>query len=87
MTSPPASQGNSGSSHFDPERVADVLSRERLTKYLHRAGGDARRALALYAWNQEVGAALTVTLAEGEVCLRNQIARALADAFGPAWHR
>ena len=65
----------------------DAISRERLSKYLARTGGQVGLALDLYAWNQEVGAALTVTLAQVEVCLRNQVARVLADAYGPAWHR
>lgn len=87
MTRPPESQGAAGPLPFDIGRIADVLSRERLSEYLARTGGDTGRALDLYAWNQEIGAALTVILAELEVCLRNQIARALADASGPGWHR
>jgi len=87
MTRPPESQADSSPPPFDAGRVADVLSRERLAKYLTRTGGDAGHALDLYAWNQEIGAALTVTLSQVEVCLRNQVARALADAYGPAWHR
>lgn len=87
MTCPPEPQDDSDPASFDAGGVADVLSRERLAKYLTRTGGDAGRALDLYAWNQEIGAALTVTLSQVEICLRNQIARALTDAYGPAWHR
>lgn len=87
MTDPREPQGRSDPPAFDADRVADSLSRERLAKYLVRTGGDARRALNLYGWNQEIGAALTVTLSQVEVCLRNQVSRALADAYGPAWHR
>lgn len=87
MTGPPQPQDRPGPPAYDTDRVADALSRERLAKYLARTGGDARRALDLYAWNQEIGAALTVTVCQVEVCLRNQVARALADAYGPAWHR
>ena len=77
---------------FDPERVTDALSRERLSKYLTRTGGDVTRALALYVWNAEIGAALTVVLSQVEVGLRNAISRALTDAYqpspgGPPWHR
>lgn len=81
----PGAQENSVPASFDYEGIADSLSRERLSKYLTRTGGSAERALALYVWNQEIGAALTVTLSQVEVCLRNQVARALADAYGPSW--
>lgn len=87
MISSPESQADSGPSTFDAGRIADVLTRERLAKYLTRTGNDARRALTLYAWNQEIGAALTVTLSQVEVCLRNQVSLALSDAYGAAWHR
>ncbi|USQ74017.1 hypothetical protein NF552_22710 (plasmid) [Roseomonas mucosa] len=72
--------------------MADALSRERLSRYLARTGGDTGRALALYVWNAGVGAALTVTLSQVEVGLRNAISRALTDAYQPSpadppWHR
>ena len=86
MLGPPEPQGGAALP-FDAARVADALSRERLAKYLARTGGDVGRALDLYAWNQEIGAALTVTLAQLEVCLRNQVSHALSDAYGPTWHR
>ena len=72
---------------FDSERVADALTRERLSKYLARSRGDLNQALALYVWNQEVGAALTIILSQVEVCLRNRVAEALAGAFGAGWPR
>jgi hypothetical protein len=87
MTDRPGAQDISGPPPLSPDRIADALSRDRLSKYLIRTGGHVERALHLYAWNQDVGAALTVTLAQVEVCLRNQVARVLADAYGPAWHR
>lgn len=87
MTCSPEPQGPAHPVPTDSNRVADALSRERLTKYLTRTGGDTTRALDLYAWNQEIGAALTVTLSQVEVCLRNHVTRALADAYGLAWHR
>ncbi len=70
---------------FDSGRIADALSRERLSKYLARSSGDLQQALALYVWNQEVGAALTVVVSQVEVCLRNRVAEALAAAFGAGW--
>jgi hypothetical protein len=77
---------------FELERVADALSRERLSKYLKRTGGDVERALALYEWNAELGAALNVVLSQTEICLRNRISNVLTMAFTPPgstipWHR
>lgn len=86
MHQPPERQGDSAPS-YDAERVADALSRDRLSKYLVRTGDDPSRALALYEWNSEVAAALTVVLSVVEIALRNGIHRALTDAFGPTWHR
>jgi hypothetical protein len=68
------------------EAVAATLSPERLTKYMARTGHNVAKALELYIWNQEIGAALTVTLSQFEVCLRNQIAKVLVNAYGEAWH-
>ena len=68
------------------EAVAATLSPGRLTKYMVRTGHDVAKALDLYEWNQEVGAALTVTLSQLEVCLRNHVAKALVAAYGEAWH-
>ncbi|WP_426960404.1 hypothetical protein [Muricoccus radiodurans] len=87
MDQPSQSQDDSAPPPYDPEKVADALSRDRLSKYLARTGGNADRALTLYVWNAEVGAALTVVLSQVEIGLRNAIHRALADAFGPDWHR
>lgn len=87
------SQGGSapegGAALPDPvnlEAVADRLSRARLSKYLTRALGDVGGALDLYVWNQELGEALSTTLSQFEVCLRNSVAAALSDKFGGNWH-
>ena len=81
------SQGLSEGLSPNLDLVVGTLSLERLSKYLARTGGNVSQALELYGWNQEVGASLTVTLAEVEVCLRNRIAGALDDAYGHKWHR
>jgi hypothetical protein len=85
MMLPPKSQENSSPIFFAYDSIADCLSRERLSKYMTRTAGSTERALSLYVWNQEAGAALTVTLSQLEVCLRNQVARALSNAYGPLW--
>jgi hypothetical protein len=81
MMLPPKSQENSSPIFFAYDSIADCLSRERLSKYMTRTAGSTERALSLYVWNQEAGAALTVTLSQLEVCLRNQVARALSNAY------
>ena len=68
------------------DRVIDRLSTERLTKYVHRTRGDKVLALTLYVWNHDVGSMLGFLLQQFEVCLRNSVARALCDRWGPDWH-
>ena len=80
-------QAQSNLDAFNWNAIAQALSEERLSKYLARAVKNTRQALQLYVWNQEVGAALTPTLCSLEVCLRNGIASALADAYGRNWVR
>src|SRR3954468_24302028 len=76
--------------HF-PARVADLaalreaISPARLSTYLRRTHGNARRALDLYAWNIRAGAALYPILQVNEVALRNAVNRALVSQFGPDW--
>ena len=54
---------------------------------LTRTGGHIEDAIQRYAWNQDVGTALTLTLAQVEICLRNQVGRVFANAYGLAWQR
>lgn len=76
---------------IDLTAIATCLTHERLRKYLARTDNDVGKALALYEWNHEVGAVLTTTMQQLEVCLRNKISDALsARSFeikhGPNWH-
>ena len=47
------------------------LSTPRLARYLREAGGDHQRALAVYEWNLQLGAALMRDIAHVEVAVRN----------------
>ena len=73
------------------DTIVARLSRERLRKYLARTEGNVEKALALYEWNHKIGAVLTITMQQLEVCLRNKIsdalsARSVKDSHGPEWH-
>jgi hypothetical protein len=64
------------------------LSPARIGKYEAATGtlGDEDpRALALYAWNAEVSAALLAPLHICEVVIRNAAADALEAVYGPRW--
>jgi hypothetical protein len=65
--------------------LRDALSPARLTTYIRRAHGNTRRALDLYAWNVNAGAALYPILQVNEIALRNAIDRALVAQFGAQW--
>ena len=67
----------------DGQWIDRWIGPERLSRYLHAAGGDRTRALALYEWNAQLGAALQRDLAHFEVALRNAYDRAAANWRGP----
>lgn len=54
--------------------------------YLAGAGGDEERALAVYEWNAQLGAALFRDLAHVEVALRNSYDAALSARWGGPGH-
>lgn len=65
--------------------LVEALSVRRLEPYLAASGYNVERALALYAWNAQVAAALYVPLQSVEVTLRNRVAGALVRLFGRKW--
>lgn len=65
--------------------VANIISQERLTKYLRAAGFDQERALALYGWNIQISEAFFPVLSASEVCLRNIISARLDSLYGHTW--
>lgn len=65
--------------------VANIISQERLTKYLKASGYNTERALALYGWNIQVSEAFFPVLSASEVCLRNIVSARLLLLYGPTW--
>ena len=66
------STGDTPSQSTSPDlnAVADRLSRDRLSKYLIRTDNNVTKALELYSWNNEIGAAINATLQQFEICLQ-----------------
>jgi hypothetical protein len=69
----------------DLAALTEAFSQARLSTYLRRTHGNARRALDLYAWNVRAGAALYPILQMNEIALRNAINRGLVSQFGADW--
>jgi len=65
--------------------VINIISQERLSKYLKEAGYDKQRALDLYGWNIQISEAFYPVLSASEVCLRNTISAQLLALYGPNW--
>lgn len=68
--------------------VRDSISVARIGTYeaaTGASGDDDSRALALYAWNAQVSAALLAPLHICEVVIRNAVADALEAVYGPRW--
>ena len=62
-------------------RIRPYLSAERLAPYQLATGGDPEKALRLYEWNAQVGAAFLEILGHLEIVLRNALDRQLQ-----IWH-
>lgn len=65
MTSEPAPKHN-----VDGAWVEAWLSTPRFERYLHEVGRDRRRALELYEWNLQLGAALMRDIAHVDFAVR-----------------
>ena len=65
--------------------VSNIISQERLTKYLIASGHDTQRALDLYGWNIQISEAFFPVLSASEVCLRNTVSAQLLALYGPTW--
>jgi hypothetical protein len=63
--------------------IEDWLSAERFAPYLTKSGGRRSRALALYEWNAQLGAAFLHDLNHLEIALRNAYDRQLVHATVP----
>lgn len=62
-----------------------MISAPRFATYLQAVENDLPRALALYQWNMEVSAALTMPLHICEVGTRNAVVEAIEIVHGANW--
>ena len=65
--------------------LSRVISAERFSTYMTAAGHDEERALRLYLWNIALAEAFHGPIQAVEVSLRNCVAQALTEEFGPQW--
>lgn len=65
--------------------IEEIISLERLGKYLNAAGHDTQKAVELYAWNIELSQAFFPLLSAVEVSLRNIISNRLCEVFEDEW--
>lgn len=65
--------------------LVDIISQDRLGRYLTEAGHNVDRALALYGWNIQLSEAFFPVLSAAEVCLRNTVAARLGALYGATW--
>lgn len=68
--------------------IKAALSTQRISTYEAATGATAAddpRAIALYAWNAQVSAAMLAPLHICEVVVRNAVADELESVYGPSW--
>ena len=65
--------------------VVEIISEERLEKYLIETGYDEAKALNLYGWNIQISESFYPLLSATEVCLRNIIAARMIELYGAHW--
>ncbi len=65
--------------------VANIISNERLTKYIIAAGHDEDKALELYGWNIQISESFFPLLSATEVCLRNIVSTRMIELYGNQW--
>lgn len=65
--------------------VVEIISEERLEKYLIATGHDKAKAVDLYGWNIQISESFYPLLSATEVCLRNIIAARMIELYGVHW--
>ena len=65
----------------------DVISKERLTRYIDACGGNKRKGITLYRYNLSLSSEMLKIISCFEVALRNRIDYTLAPVFGRDWLR
>lgn len=69
------------------DAVHDVLSADRMARYLLRAGGDRDWALSIYLYNARLAKSLLFPLGAVEVAVRNAVDAVLVREYGVNWHQ
>lgn len=64
-----------------------MMSPERLSRYITRAGGDKDWALAIYLYNARLAKSLLYPLSAVEVAVRNAVDEVLVQVYGATWHQ
>lgn len=67
------------------DAILSSISQDRFKTYLQATGFDANRALRLYLWNAQIGAAFHLPIQAAEIALRNGANRALSNIYTPNW--
>ena len=65
----------------------NILSQERLSRYVEASGNDTRKAMSLYRLNLHLSQEVFTLLSCFEVALRNAIDRELTPHYGENWLR
>ena len=71
--------------NFDPDELAQCLTRKRLSPYLEEAREEWRTAFGLYERNLLWSARLWIVMHLFEVTLRNRVDQTLSGCFGRDW--
>lgn len=70
---------------MDFNEFQDIVSVERLERYLDACGGDHVKAIDLYRANVRVSLEMFAVVGAFEIALRNAIDRIMTGAFGSEW--
>jgi len=65
--------------------ISDIITNDRLSKYLIASGYDEEKALKLYGWNILISEAFYPILSAAEVSLRNTISIKIIEKYGDSW--
>lgn len=63
----------------------NIISAQRMRKYLVACGGDTKKAMTLYRYNLELSKEMFTVISCFEVALRNRIDNVLVNHFGNEW--
>lgn len=63
----------------------NIMSQERMRRYLTACGGDTGKAMTLYRYNLQISQEMFTIVCCFEVALRNAIDRKLTRSFGDNW--